>query len=170
MDNVLLPSDPPQHPTGRFLGRGAFQQVVRDALACAAHEGWREIVVSDSTFDDWPLGERAVCTSLQAWARPGRQFTMLAVAYDEVIRRHARFVAWRTTWSHLIDCRACRSADPQDMPSALYSPVWSMRRLEREHSSGICGDDIQQRVLLQQAQAEWLRKSRPAFPSSTLGL
>jgi hypothetical protein len=143
---------------------------VRDALACAAHEGWREIVVSDPTFEDWPLGERAVCTSLQAWARPGRQFTMLAASYHEVVRRHARFVAWRTTWSHLIDCRACRSTDPHELPSALYSPVWTMRRLDLEHSSGICGHAAQQRVLLQQAQGEWLRKSSPALPSSTLGL
>ncbi len=160
----------PLYPTGRFQGRVAFQQVVRDALACAAREGWREIVVSDPTFEDWPLGEREVCTSLQTWARPGRQFTMLAASYDQVVRRHARFVAWRTTWSHLIDCRACRSADPHDLPSALVSPVWSLRRLDLEHSSGICGADSQQRLALQQTQQEWLRKSSPAFPSTTLGL
>ena len=170
MDDLLPTPDVPQHPTGRFLGRVAFQQMVRDALACAAHEGWREIVISDPNFEDWPLGEREVCTSLQAWARPGRQFTMLAASYNEVVRRHARFVKWRTTWSHLIDCRACRTADPQDLPSALYSPVWSMRRLDLEHSSGICGIDAQRRVLLQQAQREWLRKSSPAFPSYMLGL
>ena len=99
MDDLLPTPDAPQRPTGRFLGRVAFQQMVRDALACAAHEGWREIVVSDPTFEDWPLGEREVCTSLHAWARPGRQFTMLAASYDGVVRRHARFVAWRTTWS-----------------------------------------------------------------------
>jgi len=166
MDDLL----PPQHPSGRFQGRVAFQQMVRDALACAAHEGWREIVVSDPTFEDWPLGERAVCTSLHAWARPGRHFTMLAVSYGEVVRRHARFVDWRTTWSHLIECRACRSADPQDLPSAMYSPVWSMRRTDLEHCQGICGDASPQRILQQQAQGEWLRKSSPAFPSSTLGL
>ncbi len=161
---------PPSRPVGRFLGRAAFQQVVRDALACAAHEGWREIVVSDPTFEDWPLGEREICTSLQAWARPGRQFTMLAASYDQVVRRHARFVAWRTTWSHLIDCRACRSADPQDLPSALVGPVWALRRLDLEHSSGICIEEPQRRLLLQQTQAEWLRKSSPAFPATTLGL
>jgi hypothetical protein len=98
---------------------------------------------------------------------------MLATSYDAVLRRHARFVAWRTTWSHVIDCRACRSAHAQDvpdLPSALYSPVWSMRRLDLEHSSGLCGDDAQRRVVLQQALQEWLRKSSPAFPSTTLGL
>ena len=95
---------------------------------------------------------------------------MLASSYSEVVRRQARFVAWRTTWSHLIDCRKAHSQDLQALPSALYSPVWTMRRLDLELSSGICGDEVQRRVLLQQAQSEWLRKSSPAFPSSTLGL
>lgn len=170
MDDVPPAPDMPQRPTGRFFGLAAFQQMVRDALACAAHEGWHEIVVSDPTFADWPLGERAVCASLHTWARSGRQFTMLAASYNEVVRHHPRFVAWRTTWSHLIDCHACRSADPQDVPSALYSPVWTMRRLDLERSSGMCSNEAQPRVLLQQAQGEWLRKSSPAFPSSTLGL
>ena len=39
-------------PSGRFTGREAFQQLVRDALACAAREGWREIVMCDSDFAD----------------------------------------------------------------------------------------------------------------------
>ncbi len=52
-------------PSGRFEGREAFQKLVRDALACAAQEGWRELIVSDANFHDWPLGERAVVESLQ---------------------------------------------------------------------------------------------------------
>ncbi|WP_394790835.1 hypothetical protein [Rhodoferax sp.] len=160
----------PECPTGRFLGRVAFQQMLRDAFACAAREGWREIIVCDPTFEDWPLGEREVCETLHAWVKQGRQFTMLAISYDEVVRRHARFAAWRTTWSHLVDCRSCRTADPQDLPSALWSPAWGMRRLDLEHSSGICGDEPQRRVLLRQAIDEWMRKSSPAFPASILGL
>lgn len=165
--------DAPPSPAltlGRFQGRVAFQQAVRDALASAAREGWREIILSDPTFEDWPLGEREVCTSLHAWARPGRTFTMLAISYDQVVRRHARFVAWRTTWSHLIDCRACRSADPQDLPSALLGPAWALRRLDLEHSSGMCADDAAHRQAWQQTQQEWLRKSSPAFAATTLGL
>lgn len=155
---------------GRFEGRAAFQQAVRDALHVAAQEGWREIVLSDANFEDWPLGERAVCADLQAWARPGRRFVMLASRYDELARRHARFVAWRTTWSHLIDCRACRSADAQEMPSALYGPHWALRRLDVVHSRGVAGAEPERRLQIQEALAEWLRKSAPAFPSSVLGL
>ena len=51
--------------------------------------------LSDANFHDWPLGERAVVESLQAWARSGRRMTLRARTYDEVICRHARFVRWR---------------------------------------------------------------------------
>src|SRR5205814_697130 len=99
-------------PAGRFAGRAAFQQLVRDALACAAREGWPEIILCDATFEDWPLGERAVAQALQDWSATGRRCTLLAQHYDGVVRRHARFVAWRKTWSHIIEARACVSADP----------------------------------------------------------
>ena len=65
-------------PQGRFNGRSNFQQLVRDALATAANEGWPQIILSDANFADWPLGESAVEQSLQAWARKGRRMTLLA--------------------------------------------------------------------------------------------
>ena len=92
-------------PSGPFPGAMAFQQLVRDALACAAREGWREIILCDPDFGDWPLGERAVAQSLQAWSATGRRCTLLARRYDEVVRRHARFVTWRTTWSHIVEAQ-----------------------------------------------------------------
>lgn len=157
-------------PSGRFAGRLAFQQLVRDSLACAAREGWREIVFCDASFEDWPLGERAVAESLQAWSRSGRRFIMLARRYDELIRRHPRFVNWRKTWSHIIECWACPSADPLDMPSAIWSPSWVMRRLDLERSTGMCGAEAERRVALREHLDEWLRKSGPGFAASTLGL
>lgn len=160
----------PQRPQGRFLGRVAFQQLVRDALACAAHEGWREIFVCDDNFEDWPLGERAVCSALHAWAGAGRRFTMLARNYDEVVRRHARFVEWRITWSHLVESRVCRSAGELALPSALYSPEWMMRRLDPAHCSGLSTEDAASRIQLRQVlDASW-QKGSPAFAASVLGL
>ncbi len=161
---------PPALPSGRFEGRAAFQQLVRDALQCAAQEGWREIAVCDANFEDWPLGERAVIDSLQAWARPGRQWTMLAGSYDELTRRHARFVQWRRTWSHLIDCRSVRGVDPLHLPSCLIAPGWVMRRLDIERCTGISGDEPRRRVELQEMANEWMRRSSPAFAATVLGL
>lgn len=167
MDDVSLSQ---ALPNGRFEGRSAFQQLLRDALAKAADEGWREITMCDPNFEDWPLGEREVVDALQAWARPGRKWTMLAGSFDEVTRRHPRFVNWRRTWSHLIDCRAVRSTDPSQMPSCLIGPGWVMRRLDFEHCTGISGDEARRRVDLQESVGEWLRRSSPSFPSTVLGL
>ncbi len=166
-----IPGDPAGAlPTGRLSGREAFRQLVRDALACAAREGWPEIIISDATFEDWPLRERALVESLNAWSKSGRRFVMLATRFDEVQRSHARFVSWRQTWGHLIECRACRTADPLDFPSALWSRGWAMQRIDTRHSVVLCGPDAERRVLLREALGEWLRNSTPGFPVSTLGL
>jgi hypothetical protein len=157
-------------PSGPFEGRKAFQQLVRDALACAASEGWPEIILSDATFEDWPLGERAVAQSLQDWSAPGRRCTLLARRYDEVVRRHARFVSWRRTWSHIIDARACVSADALELPSAIWSPGWVMQRIDPERCRGVSGREPERRLLLRENVREWLLKSAPSFAATTLGL
>lgn len=160
----------PALPSRRFEGRSEFRQLVRDALATAAREGWREITLSDATFEDWPLGERAVAESLQAWSRTGRRMVLLARQYDQVVRQHARFVQWRVTWSHIVTPMACPGADPLDLPSAIWSPAWVLERRDIEHSNGFCGGEPERRVALRESLNEWLLKATPAFPASTLGL
>lgn len=157
-------------PQGRFEGRTAFQQLVRDALASAARQGWRELILSDADFEDWPLGERAVAESLQAWSAAGRRMVLLARSYDEVVRRHARFVTWRRTWSHIIEAYGCASADPLELPSAIWSPGWVMERRDPERCTGWSGSEAERRLLLREGLQEWLLKSSPAFPATTLGL
>lgn len=157
-------------PPGRFEGRETFQQLVRDALATAAREGWREIILADADFGDWPLGERAVAQALHDWSASGRRCVLLAKRYDEVMRRHARFVQWRRTWSHIIDARACPGADILELPSAIWSPGWVLRRLDIDRSNGYTGTEPERRLALHELLGEWLKKSSPAFPSTTLGL
>ena len=166
------PAEPPSAalPEGRFTGREAFQQLVRDAFATAARDGWHEIIISDAYFYDWPLGERAVIESLDAWARGGRRFSILACHYDEVVRRHARFVRWRGTWDHIVTCRANRNADPLNLPSVIWSPDWVMHRLDPERCTGVSTTQAQQRTVLHESLNGWLRKSAPSFPSTVLGL
>ena len=157
-------------PSRRFEGRNDFRQLIRDALAHAAQEGWREIILSDPDFVDWPLGERAVAESLQAWSRSGRDITLLARRYDEVVRGHARFVQWRGRWAHIVTALGCASADPLELPSAVWSPGWVMERLDMKHCNGYCGSEPERRLLLRERLAEWLARSSPAFPATTLGL
>lgn len=157
-------------PTGRFSGPAAFEQLVRDALACAAREGWQEIILSDATFLDWPLRERVVLESLLAWSSAGRRMILLATRFDEVIRHHARFVSWRQTWGHIIDCRVCPDAASADFPSAIWSRAWFMQRIELERGIGVCGTERGRSIELREVLDERIRSSSPGFPASTLGL
>lgn len=157
-------------PVGRFEGPAEFADLIRRAFEVAASEGWREIILSDRSFEDWPLGERAVSQSLQAWSRSGRKLTILAKNYDELIRRHARFVTWRRTWAHIIDCRSNTSIAADDFPSAFWSPGWVCQRLDLDRCTGISGTEPARRVLLRERLDECLRRSSAAFPATTLGI
>ena len=160
----------PAAPSTRFAGRTEFQQRVRDLLAQAAQQAWQELILADADFADWPLGERAVAESLQAWSKSGRKLVMMAIHYDEVQRRHARFVTWRRTWSHIVECWRCSSAERTDFPSALWTPSMALIRLEPEHCTGLYTAEARRRTELKEQLAEWQRKSSPGFPASTLGL
>ena len=171
-DQVDAPASTPPEPlaSGRFAGREAFEQLVRNAFVHAARDGWQEIILSDATFEDWPLRDRSVVESLHAWSKSGRRLVMLASSYDEVIRRHPRFVAWRKTWGHIIDCRVCRTTAPVDFPSALWSPAWAMHRTDPLRSTGTCGADRDRQVQIKELLDEKIRNSSSGFASSVLGL
>ena len=161
-DNIL--------PEARFEGPLQFAEMIRLAFATAAAQGWRDMIICDSTFEDWPLGERAVAQSLNDWAKSGRKLTMLAKNYNEVMRRHARFVSWRRTWSHIIECRANTAISPDDMPSAMWSPLWVFQRVDQARFIGFSGAEANRRVALKERLDECLKLSSLAFPATTLGL
>ena len=154
-------------PEGRFTGRSEFADLIRYVLAVAATQGWREMILCDPTFEDWPLGEREVAQSLTDWAKTGRRLTKLAKNYDEILRRHARFVTWRRTWAHIIECRRSLS---DDMPSALLGPGWVFERLEVQHCTVVAGSEAARCVALKERINERLRQSSPAFPATIAGL
>jgi hypothetical protein len=155
---------------GVFAGRQDFQQLIRSAIVQAAQEGWREMVWFDVSYEDWPLGERSVEASLQAWSETGRKLTIVAKRFDSLIDRHHRFVAWRKQWSHIIEARSISSASDEEFPSFILSPYWAMQRLQPALCKGVAGYEPKRRVDLREMANEWLTKSAPSFPSTTLGL
>jgi hypothetical protein len=159
-----------QLPEGRFSGLTEFSALIRQSFAAAAEQGWREIILCDGSFDDWPLGERAVAQSLNDWSKSGRKLTMLAKNYNEITRKHARFVIWRRTWAHIIDCRANTAIAFDDMPSALWSPGWVFQRLDVTRCNGFSGSEPGRRVALRERLDACLKLSSPAFAATTLGL
>jgi len=157
-------------PEGPFDGAQTFHGHFRAALGAAAASNWREIVLSDPDFGDWPLGERAVVDALQAWSAAGRGLVLLAQRFDLFERHHARFVQWRKYWSHIVDCRACNGPGLPEVPSALWTPTWCIHRIDIERARGFCGHDAQRRRAVRERIDECLRHAKPAFPVTTLGL
>ena len=155
---------------GRFAGREAFQQTVRAVLSQAAAEGWPEIILSDADFEDWPLGEAAVAQSLNTWAKSGRRLILLANTFTAIQNRHFRFVRWRQTWDHIIDCRRCKAGESTALPSAIWTPVWLMHRLEGDRIQGVLSNEPSRRFQLRETLTECMKRSAPGFPASTLGL
>ncbi|QCB45907.1 hypothetical protein [Hydrogenophaga sp. PAMC20947] len=169
---MTSPADvaPASLPEGRMEGREAFVDLIRSALACAAREGWTPLVLSDADFADWPLGERAVLESLNAWATSGRQLHFLAKDFNVMRDRHPRLVQWRTTWSHLVDARVCSGAAGEGLPSALWTPRWTMERLDTNHCTLVASTQTTSRVALRERLDACWHRGSPGFPASVLGL
>ena len=165
-----MPTECIELPEGAFDGRAAFDAQLRSALDAAARQGWRELVFCDPTFVDWPLGERTSIERLNAWASSGRTLRMLAGSFAVFDRDHMRFVEWRRTWSHVVDCHACSGPGAPVVPIAIWTPTWQMHRVDPVRSRGVSGRDPERRRALREQIDECLRRSRPAFPATTLGL
>lgn len=155
---------------GRFGGRREFAEMIRQAFAAAVFQGWREIVLSDPDFADWPLDERGVAQDLHDWSKTGRKLTMIAASYDTLLRRHARFVTWRRSWSHIVECRSSTATRGDNMPSAFWSSGWAFERHDVRRCSGVAGTDATRHVALKERLNERLLNSSPAFSATVLGL
>ena len=108
---------------GRFAGREAFRQLVRDALACAAREGWREIILSATPASrtgrwasaPWPSRCRTgrsgpplhpACAALRPGGPPACALRDLA---QDLVAHHRG--------------AGLPPADELDFPSAIWSPA-----------------------------------------------
>lgn len=162
--------DDGQLPQGRLQGHTLFAELVRQALATAARQGWPRVVLCDADFADWPLGEREVVDALQAWSARGRTLQLLACDYRVLRERHPRFVRWRVTWSHLVEARACTGLPAGELPSVLWSPSWCLQRIDAAHGTLVADGRRQTSVALHEQLQGWWQRSSLAFPASTLGL
>lgn len=150
--------------------RAEFIEALRELAFDAAQQSPRELRWSDPDFADWPLNEVAVIDALTRWTAPGRRLILLAQHYDEVLRRHPRFVEWRRVWAHLVDARVAEELAASDHPSLwLAGPRW-LQLLDRDHWRALRGDDEREARLLRDALDACLQRSSPGFPPTTLGL
>ena len=156
--------------SGRFSGHEAFAGLVRHAFERAAADGWPEIILSDPSFEGWPLGETSTVHALQAWAKPSRRLVVLAGRFDLLIRRQPRFVAWRRAWSHLVDGRRCPPGALQGLPSAIWSRNWFLLRTDAQDGAGEYGADRVRLQALHETLQSKLNVSGTGFAPTTLGL
>lgn len=151
-------------------GRVAFDSALRQAFDAAAQQGWSAWWWADADFADWPLSERATVAAFDAWASSGRKLYLLARDFRCVQARQPRFVAWRRTWDHLIEARACPGMSVEDMPSGMWTPQWALNRLDPLHCVAVCGIEAALRTGVRQRFDEVWARSTPTFPASVLGL
>ncbi len=170
MNTNETPGRTPSLPEGRLQGRQAFTDLVRQALTSASHDGWPHLILSDPDFLDWPLGERAVVSLLDEWARSGRRIQFLATDFSRMRELHPRLVRWRVTWSHIVEAHACRASPGGVVPSAIWSPVWCMERLDVERCVMVASSSADRRAALQERLQGCWHQGSPSFPASILGL
>lgn len=154
-----------------ITSRAEFHDAVRAALAQAAEAGAAEIVLTDPTFADWPLGERSVVESLTRWVESQRRLTLLAFSFDEMARRQLRFVEWRRQWSHVVQCRHDDELESEQIPSLLFMPgLVCIRLVDRVRYRGTVSARPIDLVECRETVDALLQRSVEAFPVTTLGL
>jgi hypothetical protein len=158
--------------THRILtSRGEFLDALREGFRLAQAAGCREILIGDEDFADWPLSERAVLQALTDWAYAHRRLTVLARHFDDVVRRHARWVEWRRQWSHIVDCRAMDDADAGACPALLLAPgAVVVRLLDRDNFRASVSNERSDELRARELIDACLQRSAPSFPATTLGL
>jgi len=159
--------------TGRTLitTRSEFHVALKQALAEIAAVGCREVFFSDADFTDWPLSDLAVIDSLTEWAHSHRRLTLLAQQFDELARRHGRWVEWRRTWSHLVDCRVNTELEVSQLPTLLLAPgLIVVRLVDKLHYRGSVSREAADLLQNRERLDAVLQRSEASFPVTTLGL
>ncbi len=159
------------NPGTLITTRGEFHAALRQGFAEAAASGCRELWLCDNDFADWPLGEREVIAQLETWAASSRKLTVLARSFDELARRHARWVEWRRQWSHIVSCRTNNELEAGEMPIVLLaSGTLSVRLSDPVHYRGRLSHDRADEVRCMELIDSVLQRSEEAFPATTTGL
>ena len=150
--------------------RAEFQASLREAFTEMARVGCREVWMCDDDFADWPLNDREVVEHLTQWAYAHRKLTVIARHFNEVARRHPRWVAWRRQWSHVVECLSCEDAGTT-MPTVLLAGGLLVVRLtdplrHRGLVSREASELQQQRELIDVVS----QRAVPSFPATVTGL
>lgn len=152
------------------IGRHDVVEAWRQLLLRALADDVRELWWSDVDFADWPLNEPALIEALTRWARPHHRLHLLAQHYDEVAKRHPRFVRWRRDWGHLVDAWCVTDLPLAEHPGLCIAANHSIELLDRWHWRAIASQDPADTQGMHARLDVILQRSTPGFPATTLGL
>lgn len=159
--------EPPQ-----IDSRSAFADALRWGFDSAFARDARRIVCVDRDFADWPLDDPALLDAITRWLkRPLRQWVLLAAGFDEVTRRHPRFVRWRADWAHGVPAYAPPEEDRIELPTLLVDdgPV-VVQLFDAVHWRGRASLDPREARSWRENLDALLQRSTPDFPVNRLGL
>lgn len=162
---------------GRVEGWAAIATQIERLLIEALQGGARRIVMLDPDFVNWPLSSAALLQAVQDWARghaPGsRRLELLAPDWQACSRRHARLLAWRKGFDHLLDIRQFDPTDGVvDWPCALLAVEGGavLRLIEFEQGRAVWSHESRDRQLALETFDAIAQRSGPGWPLTTLGL
>lgn len=166
----MLPSDP--NSDGRAIdSRSGFQAAIREAFASLAAAACPEVVICDADFADWPLGEISVVDGLTQWARPHRKLTVYAQNFDEVLRRHPRWLTWRRQFAHAVECRVVELLEHSRMPVLFTaSGGLTLRMFDAARYRGNFSSNRGESVLAREMIDVISQRSADGLSATTLGL
>jgi hypothetical protein len=165
------PHGPIAAPHRPIATRTEFHDALREAFAEMAQVGCREAWLCDEDFADWPLNERAVIELLTHWAAAHRKLTVIARAYDDVVRRHPRWVDWRRRWSHIVECRAFVDAETGQIPTLLLaSELVAVRLIDPLRHRGALSRDPADLLRHRELADAVSQRSIESFAPTMLGL
>ena len=151
--------------------RAEFVAALRDAIEQAEQTGARELFFVDPDFAQWPLNDAAVIETLAQWMATGRKLVVYAAYFDDMARRQLRFVEWRRTWTHAVQCRSDEEIEAENVPTLLLAADQvCVRLVDRVHFRGSASTRVIDLVECREMIDALLQRSSETFPATTLGL
>jgi hypothetical protein len=167
-------SEDADNPPPTIDSRAGFKAAMLWGFTRAMREGGRSrrIICVDRDFADWPLDVPELHAQLNAWLKGAqRQLVLLGASFDEMPRRHPRFVGWRRHFTHAVFPFAAPEDLAAQLPTLLLDDDGTLVRLiDSVHWRGRASADERSAQPWREQIDAVLQRSEAAFPAQSLGL
>ncbi len=155
-----------------IASRAGFRVALRWGIEHAITRGARRITWVGPDFAAWPLDDAALLDALAGWLRrPDRQLVLLASTFDDMPRRHPRFVAWRRPWAHVVHGWQAPEDLGGELPTLLHDDgALLVKLIDPVHWRGRATLDARAARLARDEVDAVLQRSERSFAANPLGL